>query len=83
MQTTDPALHDTGTPDYFLNYFAEGLDFLMHGPTHTLRKIIVHGNSPGEIQFGTYARCQWAIVKEGKKAVTSEDTVSIRTFHSR
>lgn len=33
--------------DYFLNYFHLGIDVLMDGPTHTLKKVVLHSNFPG------------------------------------
>ncbi|KAG6336846.1 hypothetical protein ID866_2242 [Astraeus odoratus] len=50
--------------DYFYNYFHHGIDFLVSGQTHTVRKIILHSNVPGSPLFQYYKRCPWEL--EGK-----------------
>ncbi|KIJ56608.1 hypothetical protein M422DRAFT_22762 [Sphaerobolus stellatus SS14] len=47
--------------DYFYNYFQFGLDFLICGTTHRIKKIILHSNVPGSPAFQRYARCPWVI----------------------
>ncbi|KAF8897631.1 hypothetical protein BD779DRAFT_1465771 [Infundibulicybe gibba] len=51
-------------PGYFYNYFQHGLDFLLSGSSHIVKKIIVHTNIPGSPLFQRYKRCNWEI--EGK-----------------
>jgi hypothetical protein len=64
----------------FYNYFHHGVDFLMSGQTHVVRKIIIHSNmvrhtlplrdffckpvQPGSPLFQRYKRCPWQL--EGK-----------------
>ncbi|CAE6479823.1 unnamed protein product [Rhizoctonia solani] len=56
------SIHATGQDDeesYFYNYFQHGMDFLISGKTHRVRKIIVHSNVPGSPLFQRYKRCPW------------------------
>ncbi|KAF9515226.1 hypothetical protein BS47DRAFT_1342130 [Hydnum rufescens UP504] len=46
---------------YFYNYFQHGIDVLLSGTTHKVRKIILHSNVPGSYQFQRYKRCPWEI----------------------
>ncbi|CAE6391150.1 unnamed protein product [Rhizoctonia solani] len=58
------AIHATAQDDeesYFYNYFQHGLDFLISGKTHRVRKIIAHTNVPGSPLFQRYKRCPWEI----------------------
>jgi Uncharacterised protein family (UPF0183) len=64
----------------FYNYFQHGLDFLISGPSHIVKKIVIHSNvvsipkfssgwfpmpsKPGSPLFQRYKRCNWEI--EGK-----------------
>jgi len=47
--------------DYFYNYLQHGIDFLISGSTHTVKKIILHTNVPGTPLFQRYKRCPWEI----------------------
>eukprot|EP00472_Partenskyella_glossopodia_P014576 CAMPEP_0197519434 /NCGR_PEP_ID=MMETSP1318-20131121/4700_1 /TAXON_ID=552666 /ORGANISM="Partenskyella glossopodia, Strain RCC365" /LENGTH=374 /DNA_ID=CAMNT_0043070405 /DNA_START=73 /DNA_END=1197 /DNA_ORIENTATION=- len=63
--------------DYFLNYFRLGIDVLISGPTHTLKKIILHTNMPATRNFNRYNRCNYQImVKTGQKQGSSGVGVS-------
>ncbi|CAE6478320.1 unnamed protein product [Rhizoctonia solani] len=56
------AIHASARDDeesYFYNYFQHGLDFLISGKTHRVRKIIAHTNVPGSPLFQRYKRCPW------------------------
>ncbi|KAH7343965.1 hypothetical protein B0J17DRAFT_197676 [Rhizoctonia solani] len=56
------SIHATAQDDeesYFYNYFQHGLDFLISGKTHRVRKIILHSNVPGSPLFQRYKRCPW------------------------
>ncbi|KAI0320670.1 hypothetical protein OF83DRAFT_1103606 [Amylostereum chailletii] len=48
-------------PSYFYNYFQYGMDFLLSGSTHVVKKIILHTNTPGSPMFQRYKRCPWQI----------------------
>jgi len=55
---------DVGTGDdegYFYNYFQFGIDFLIDGVSHTVRKVVLHSNVPGSHLFQRYKRCPWEI----------------------
>jgi len=52
---------DDDDSPYFYNYFQHGIDFLISGATHTVRKIILHTNIPGSPLFHRYKRCPWEI----------------------
>lgn len=58
--------------DYFYNYFHHGIDFLISGQTHIVRKIIVHSNVPGSPLFQYYKRCPWEL--EGQPEDDEDDT---------
>lgn len=45
----------------FYNYFQHGVDFLISGSTHIVRKVILHTNVPGSPLFQLYKRCPWEI----------------------
>ncbi|KAJ1308477.1 hypothetical protein OPQ81_004181 [Rhizoctonia solani] len=65
------SIHATARDDeesYFYNYFQHGLDFLISGKTHRVRKIIVHSNVPGSPLFQRYKRCPWEF------SLSSQDT---------
>ncbi|KAF8304781.1 UPF0183-domain-containing protein [Clavulina sp. PMI_390] len=47
---------------YFYNYFQHGMDILLSGTTHKVKKIILHSNVPGSLMFQRYKRCPWEIV---------------------
>ncbi|KAI0732965.1 UPF0183-domain-containing protein [Fomitopsis betulina] len=58
--------------DYFYNYLQHGVDFLVDGTTHVLKKIVVHTNVPGSPLFQRYKRCPWEI--EGKPEDDEDET---------
>lgn len=71
------AIHATAQDDeesYFYNYFQHGLDFLISGKTHRVRKIIVHTNVPGSPLFQRYKRCPWELVLSTQDAVSPVPT---------
>lgn len=71
------AIHAAAKDDeesYFYNYFQHGLDFLISGKTHRVRKIIVHTNVPGSPLFQRYKRCPWEFPINSPEAA---ETVSI------
>ena len=47
--------------DYFFNYFAMGIDVLIDGLSHTVKKIVLHSNVPGQNGFNEYARCHYSL----------------------
>jgi hypothetical protein len=48
-------------PDYFFNYFLLGMDVLLDGITHRVKKIILHTNFVDRPDFGLYARAHFSI----------------------
>jgi len=58
QRTNDEEEEDSS---YFCNYFQLGIDFLISGTTHLVRKIILHSNIPGTPLFQRYNRCPWEI----------------------
>ncbi|TFK23243.1 UPF0183-domain-containing protein [Coprinopsis marcescibilis] len=66
---------------YFYNYFQHGLDFLMDGATHIVRKIVVHTNLPGSPLFQRYKRCYWEI--EGTPEDDEDDSPPRKRFYDR
>ncbi|KAG8218590.1 hypothetical protein J3R82DRAFT_4231 [Butyriboletus roseoflavus] len=65
IHSPNPQLEDESqSTDYFYNYFGHGIDFLISGQTHLVRKIILHSNVPGSPLFQQYKRCPWEL--EGK-----------------
>lgn len=53
--------HRTANP-YFISHPHLGLTFLLHPTTHTLLKIILHSNLPGEVNFGRSSRCPFVFL---------------------
>ncbi|KDQ64597.1 hypothetical protein JAAARDRAFT_75176 [Jaapia argillacea MUCL 33604] len=52
---------DESEVDYFYNYFQHGIDILISGGSHIVKKIILHTNIPGTPLFQRYKRCPWEI----------------------
>ncbi|KAG8745755.1 hypothetical protein FRC10_007016 [Ceratobasidium sp. 414] len=68
------AIHATAKDDeesYFYNYFQHGLDFLISGKTHRVRKIIVHTNV-------RYKRCPWEFAIDNRDDTLVAPTPEIR-----
>ncbi len=53
----------SSAPDYFFNYFDLGMDILFDGKTHTVKKVVVHTNIPGQSDFNQYRRCHYHIIR--------------------
>eukprot|EP00008_Paramoeba_atlantica_P013249 CAMPEP_0201480980 /NCGR_PEP_ID=MMETSP0151_2-20130828/5330_1 /ASSEMBLY_ACC=CAM_ASM_000257 /TAXON_ID=200890 /ORGANISM="Paramoeba atlantica, Strain 621/1 / CCAP 1560/9" /LENGTH=411 /DNA_ID=CAMNT_0047862985 /DNA_START=86 /DNA_END=1321 /DNA_ORIENTATION=+ len=47
--------------DYFYIYGDLGIDFLIDGELHTIKKFVLHTNLPSHLLFGQYNRCNFAI----------------------
>lgn len=45
--------------DYFWNYFNLGIDFLLDGSKHTVKKIIIHTNFLGHYDVMKYCKCNF------------------------
>jgi len=54
---------NSSAPDYFFNYFDLGMDILFDGETHTVKKVVVHTNIPGQSEFNQYRRCHYHILR--------------------
>ncbi|GBE79685.1 hypothetical protein BKA93DRAFT_723292 [Sparassis latifolia] len=67
--------------DYFYNYLQHGIDFLISGSTHLVKKIILHSNIPGTPLFQRYKRCPWEI--EGIAEDDEDETPSTVKFNDR
>ncbi|KAI0771568.1 UPF0183-domain-containing protein [Trametes elegans] len=67
--------------DYFYNYQQHGLDFLISGATHTVKKIILHSNVPGTPLFQRYKRCPWEI--EGRPEDDEDESPPRKKFYER
>jgi hypothetical protein len=52
---------DAPLADYFYNYFDLGIDFLLDGQRHCVKKIILHTNLPSHTEFNRYAKCPFRI----------------------
>ncbi|KZW03767.1 hypothetical protein EXIGLDRAFT_758093 [Exidia glandulosa HHB12029] len=50
---------DDASGDYFYNYLQHGMDFLISGKTHIVKKIVLHSNIPGSPMFQRHKRCPW------------------------
>jgi len=50
--------------DYFYNYFDLGLDFLLDGDSHRIKKVIAHSNVLGHSSFSTYNKCEFRVIFE-------------------
>ncbi|CAE6405168.1 unnamed protein product [Rhizoctonia solani] len=76
------AIHATAQDDeesYFYNYFQHGLDFLISGKTHRVRKIIVHTNVPGSPLFQRYKRCPWEFALSSQSTTPSPQPIELGT----
>ncbi|OBZ70459.1 hypothetical protein A0H81_09967 [Grifola frondosa] len=71
---------DTDT-DYFYNYLQHGIDFLVSGSTHIVKKIILHTNVPGTPLFQRYKRCPWEI--ESQPEDDEDETPPRKRFDDR
>jgi len=47
--------------DYFFNYFDLGIDILLSGDTHVVRKVILRTNLPAHPFFGQYDKCPFIL----------------------
>jgi hypothetical protein len=68
----NPQEQEHGTnSDLFLNYFQFGIDVCLDTTIlgAPVKKLVLHGNIPGTLQFQKYERCRWRI---GSLGVTSE-----------
>ncbi|ESK96066.1 hypothetical protein Moror_7411 [Moniliophthora roreri MCA 2997] len=80
IHSTNPEIEGPET-SYFYNYFQHGLDFLISGLDHTVKKIVMHSNVPGTPLFQRYKRCNWEI--EGKPEDDEDDTPPRKRFYDR
>ncbi|KAG0709729.1 hypothetical protein DFH29DRAFT_993121 [Suillus ampliporus] len=75
------ASEDDGSTDYFYNYFHHGVDFLISGQTHLVRKIVIHSNVPGSPLFQRYKRCPWQL--ESKPEDDEDDSPPRKHFYDK
>jgi hypothetical protein len=47
--------------DYFYNYFKLGFDILFDAKEHYVKKIVLHSNAIGHIDFSEYHKCNWVM----------------------
>ncbi|TBU32827.1 hypothetical protein BD311DRAFT_686113 [Dichomitus squalens] len=71
---------DTSHPDFY-NYQQHGIDFLISGSTHTVKKIILHTNVPGTPLFQRYKRCPWEI--QGRPEDDEDESPPRKRFYER
>jgi hypothetical protein len=81
IHSTSRSTEDDSDTDYFYNYFQHGIDFLLSGSTHVVRKIILHTNVPGSPLFQKYKRCPWEI--EGQPEDDEDDSPPRMRFYDR
>ena len=67
--------YHTANP-YFISHPHLGLTFLLHPTTHTLLKLILHSNLPGEVNFGRSSRCPFVFVPASSSAATPSQSFS-------
>ncbi|KAI9001067.1 UPF0183-domain-containing protein [Trametes punicea] len=67
--------------DYFYNYQQHGIDFLISGNTHIVKKIVMHSNVPGTPLFQRYKRCLWEI--EGHPEDDEDESPPRKKFFER
>ena len=51
--------------DYFYNYFRLGLDILIDGERHDVKKFVLHSNIPSHPLFSKYDRCNFQVQVPG------------------
>ncbi|KII95090.1 hypothetical protein PLICRDRAFT_33920 [Plicaturopsis crispa FD-325 SS-3] len=79
-------IHSTSNPadeasDYFYNYFQHGVDFLVCGNKHVVKKIALHTNIPGSPLFQRYQRCPWEL--EAAPEDDEDDSPPRKRFYDR
>jgi len=47
--------------DYFYNYFGMGIDVMIDGATHVVKKMVLHTNLPNRSDFQEYSKCSFRI----------------------
>jgi len=53
--------------DYFFNYFSLGVDFLLDGHTHRVKKIVLHCNAVMHPDFNRYRKCRFIVSRNSKE----------------
>eukprot|EP00735_Rhodelphis_limneticus_P009118 TRINITY_DN2547_c0_g2::TRINITY_DN2547_c0_g2_i1::g.19221::m.19221 TRINITY_DN2547_c0_g2::TRINITY_DN2547_c0_g2_i1::g.19221 ORF type:complete len:517 (+),score=53.71,sp/Q9SD33/U183_ARATH/37.34/1e-77,UPF0183/PF03676.9/2.3e-44,UPF0183/PF03676.9/4.3e-39 TRINITY_DN2547_c0_g2_i1:131-1681(+) len=66
VPSNDEDCFNTSDLDYLYNYFDLGLDIVFSGATHSVRKLVLHTNIPGNPSFGQYAKSNFKFRKSGK-----------------
>ena len=51
--------------DYFYNYFSLGVDILIDGEKHDVKKFVLHTNIPSHPLFSKYDRCNFQVQVQG------------------
>ncbi|RPD67220.1 UPF0183-domain-containing protein [Lentinus tigrinus ALCF2SS1-7] len=67
--------------DYFYNYQQHGIDFLISGSSHIVKKIVLHSNVPGTPLFQRYKRCPWEI--QGRPEDDEDESPPRKRFFER
>ncbi|EIN10434.1 UPF0183-domain-containing protein [Punctularia strigosozonata HHB-11173 SS5] len=75
------AVEEDPEQDYFYNYFQYGMDILISGDTHNVKKIVLHTNVPGTPLFQRYKRCPWEI--ESPPEDDEDDAPPRKPFYER
>ncbi|KAF9464456.1 hypothetical protein BDZ94DRAFT_1354305 [Collybia nuda] len=81
IHSTSNAFQEETVTDYFYNYFQHGLDFLISGSTHVVKKIVLHSNVAGSPLFQQYKRCNWEI--EGNPEDDEDDSPPRKRFYDK
>jgi hypothetical protein len=69
---------EEGFRDYAFNYFGHGLDIVLDGGTHAIKKIVLHTNFPACYNFNMYQKCHFRLLfpASGGNASASSDAPS-------
>eukprot|EP00300_Choanocystis_sp_HF-7_P018217 c19974_g1_i1.p3 GENE.c19974_g1_i1~~c19974_g1_i1.p3 ORF type:complete len:128 (+),score=23.01 c19974_g1_i1:771-1154(+) len=62
MYAQDTASSD----DYMFSYKSRGVDVLVDGANHTIKKFVLRCNVPNHVQFGVYDKCSFVFAVDGK-----------------
>ncbi|KAJ4462615.1 putative UPF0183 protein [Paratrimastix pyriformis] len=64
------------SPDYFYNYTDMGVDLLFDGMDHVVKKMVLHANLPGHVDFALYNRFSFVIREPGKAPLTEASKIT-------
>jgi hypothetical protein len=68
--------------DYFYNYYDRGLDVLFDGQSHQVKKLVMHTNPVGHVNFNVYVKCNFMLSGRDADEVSSNPCPSLGAIGS-